>query len=420
MSDNAVQAQTASNRQPLISINGWRRITQFSIMALLLILPFMGWIRLDTTNLGGHFDITLIKLSFFGKSIWLNDFFIVNLVFLWFIALFTFFSVVLGRVFCGWVCPQTLCSELVTDGSKGNIFLKFLISLGISLYISANTLLYFAKFDYLKSGFMEPSKHPVVFWSFWIITAIGLVDMFVYRHTFCNGFCPYGWLQSIFQGEDAIVVRFETDRESDCINCEQCVKTCYMGIDIRKGPLQMECQKCGKCIDACRMVLQKKNVKKLIRFAVETPYGKVGKLFSFRSSSLTAVFLILTGVIAFVVAGKKPFHLVVTRNSSYTSNIKSDKLINSYKLEIDSYGNKDRSLVLSLSGIAGVKLLKKNNIVKIKAGKRKILRVFVAAPTKTLVDGVNPLHFTIMDIADHKMIVTRENSFVYEKTRHDK
>jgi len=415
MPHSAAVLQATKKRQPIISINGWRRITQFSVMALLLILPLMGWVRLDTTSLGGKFDITLLKLSFFGKSIWLNDFFIVNLVFLWFVALFTFFSVVLGRVFCGWVCPQTLCSELVTDNSKGNIFLKFLISLGVGLYLSGNTLLYFVGPNYLKSGFLEPVKYPVVFWSFWIIAAIVLIDMFVYRHTFCNGFCPYGWLQSIFQGEDAIVVRFDTDRESECVKCEQCVKTCYMDIDIKEGPLQIECQKCGKCIDACRRVLQKKNIKKLIRFAVETPHGETGKLFSFRSSSLTAVFLILTGLITFIVVNKKPFHLVVNRNSSYSSPLKSNSPINSYKLEVDSYGDKDTSLVLSVSGILGVKILRKHKIIDIKAGEKKVIRVFVAAPRETLEAGVNPLQFTIRDIADYKMIITRENSFVYGK-----
>jgi len=399
--------------QPLISINGWRRIAQVCVIGFLFILPLMGWLRLDTTGLGGRFDITLLKLQFFGKSIWLNDFFIVNLVFLWLIALLTFFSVVLGRVFCGWICPQTPFSELVVNNSKGKVFPKLLVSLGIGLYFSVNSLLYFVDVRYLLSGFTAPTKHPVVFCSFWVITAIGFVDMFVYRHTFCNGFCPYGWLQSIFQGENAIVVRFDEKRESECLKCRQCVKVCYMGIDIRNGPLQMECQKCGKCIDSCRDVVRKTGIKKFIRFAVENPKGESSHLFSFRSFSLAIVLLALTGLIFFMVNGKQIFHLVVNRNSNYTSTSKSKNIINAYRLEIDSYSEVNSNIVIAVSGINGVRLLRKNTSVKVKAGDRKILRVFISAPKENLSKGVNPLHFTIRDLKDPDVTITEKNSFIY-------
>ncbi len=405
--------------RPLISINGLRRIVQLSLLGVLLVLPLMNLLRLDTMSLGGSFDISSLKLHLFGAEIWLNNFFVINLSFLWLIALFTFFSVVLGRVFCGWICPQTLFSELVVNGSKGKLIGKALFSLLLSLYVSFNTLLYFVDLSYLEIGLLNPKSFPVIFWSFWIITLIFFVDLFVYRHVFCNGFCPYGWLQSIFQNENAIVVRYDKSRNKECLKCKKCVTCCYMDIDIRQGPLQMECQKCGKCIDACRDAVRDEGIKKFISFSVENPKGEPGRILSFRSASLCVVLAVLTGLIAFFIVNSGSFKLVVNRNSSYMPISKSKDHINSYRLEIDSIDGEEHSLVLGVSGIKGVKILKKNNIVSVKGGKKKIVRVFVSAPKENLKDGVNSIKFTITDIKNPKLQDSKANSFVYHEHNKD-
>ncbi|WP_199120432.1 cytochrome c oxidase accessory protein CcoG [Pedobacter sp. ASV28] len=245
------------------------------------------------------------KFVFFGLIFTPQDFYLFALAMLIFILFIVCFTVVFGRLWCGWACPQTIFMEMVfrrieywiegdanqqrkldkqewnaekilKKGSKQLIFL--LISFGI-----ANTFLaYMMGADQLYQIIIEPiSEHLVGFLSIWIFTLI-FYGVFAYvREVVCTVICPYGRLQGVLLDNKSLIVAYDETRgeprghmqksidqpkKGDCIDCGLCVQVCPTGIDIRKGT-QLECVNCTACIDACDEVMLKINrPQKLIGF----------------------------------------------------------------------------------------------------------------------------------------------------------
>src|SRR5690606_11396773 len=242
----------------------------------------------------------------FGTVFWPQDLHIFvfgMLIGLVFIVLFT---VVYGRVWCGWACPQTIFLELIfrkieywIEGDanqqrkrdKGpntseKIFkktLKHVIYFLISFLISNLFLAYVIGVDALYQIITEPVGQHIG----------GLVSMIVFTFLFygvfafvreivCTHICPYGRLQGVLLDDQSLVVAYNYQRGEprgkikkgaeqqqelgDCIDCTLCVQVCPTGIDIRDG-LQLECVNCTACIDACDSVMEKINrPKRLIGF----------------------------------------------------------------------------------------------------------------------------------------------------------
>jgi cytochrome c oxidase accessory protein FixG len=271
---------------------------------LLLLLFFSPYVKLNGEQLV-LLNFLERKFVFFGLIFTPQDFYLFALAMLIFILFIVCFTVVFGRLWCGWACPQTIFMEMVfrrieywiegdanqqrkldeqewnaekilKKGSKQLIFL--LISFGI-----ANTFLaYMIGTDQLYQIITEPiSEHLVGFVSIWIFTLI-FYGVFAYvREVVCTVICPYGRLQGVLLDNKSLIVAYDETRgeprghmqknidqhkKGDCIDCGLCVQVCPTGIDIRKGT-QLECVNCTACIDACDEVMLKINrPQKLIGF----------------------------------------------------------------------------------------------------------------------------------------------------------
>lgn len=344
--------------------------TAFSILYLVLLfgLPFVSY-RGNPLFL---FNITESKFIFFGQVFLPQDFILFGIGMLVFLLFIVVFTLIYGRVFCGWACPQTIFLEMVfrrieywiegpahkqeraNNGQwtteiwirKG---LKHLVFLGISFLIANTFLSYIIGLKELNKIIHEPvSEHLVGFLTILVFTGV-FYGVFAYvREIVCTVVCPYGRLQSVLLDKNSIVVSYDYERGEprnkkrssadvgDCIDCNMCVNVCPTGIDIRNGT-QLECVNCTACIDACNAMMT--NIKKplgLIRYASENDIAQREKpKLTYRIKTYSAVLVILLGILAALLITRSQFDATVLRVPGQLLQENADGTIsNLYKIKI--------------------------------------------------------------------------------------
>ncbi|MFN0275400.1 MAG: cytochrome c oxidase accessory protein CcoG [Chitinophagales bacterium] len=351
----------------------YRSLLSYIYLAVFIILPFL--------KINGHplflFDVPGREFILFGVIFWPQDFFIFAIGMLTFMVFIVFFTVVYGRVFCGWACPQTIFMEMVfrkieywIEGSaeqqkrldkqhwnrekilkKGG---KHILFYAISFLISNLFLAYIIGVDELSKIIAAPVSHNIG--GFFALLAFSGVFYAVFafaREMVCTFACPYGRLQGVLLDKNSIVVAYdykrgeprekishekETPLSGDCIDCAMCVKVCPTGIDIRNGT-QLECINCTACIDACDAVMEKVHRPKgLIRYASENNIANKQKLeITPRMVAYSAVLTALVVVLSIILVSREHFDASITRaqgqlyqktDSTHYSNLYNIKLIN--------------------------------------------------------------------------------------------
>lgn len=328
----------------------YNRRTLLSI-AYLIVLFGLPFIKVDDHPL---FLMNVVERRFilFGQIFWPQDFFIFAVGLLLFIVFIALFTVVFGRVFCGWICPQTIFMEMVFrkieyffegDAAQQKILAKapwngakILKKSGkwaafwIVSFVIANTFLsYIIGIDELEKIITEPiEKHIGGFVAILIFTGIFFFVYLWFREQVCTAVCPYGRLQGVLLDKSSIVVVYDYVRGEprgkfhknedrvigDCIDCHQCVKVCPTGIDIRNGT-QMECVNCTACIDACNHMMDAVGLPRdLIRYASETGLEtRKPARFTLRMKAYTVVMVLLLGVEAFLLVTRSDVSVNILR-----------------------------------------------------------------------------------------------------------
>lgn len=241
-------------------------------MAVLLVAFFLSapWINIDGWQLL-HVDLTGRVLTVLGVSFYAHEVPALLLLAMIFLFAVAWVTAVFGRVWCGWVCPETVFTEFVFrrierwiegDGltrrkldaapwtvekalKKGFKWALFYL---LGVVIAATAVRFFVDGNPVDPVTGAPRT----------VVALGAFFAFAFgwlREGFCIAICPYGRLQSLMIDEHTLNVAYDTSR-SDCIDCNRCVQVCPTGIDIRKG-LQLECVACTSCADACDAVMAK-------------------------------------------------------------------------------------------------------------------------------------------------------------------
>ncbi|WP_282132198.1 cytochrome c oxidase accessory protein CcoG [Cellulophaga baltica] len=363
----------------------YRKYVSYFLLAFLVASPFV--------KINGNqflmFNVLERRFNIFGFPFWPQDFhlFVISMIIgVIFIALFT---VAFGRIFCGWMCPQTIFLEMVfrriefwIDGDRGaqikldrqewnaekikKRVLKWIIFFIISFLIANVFLAYLIGSDrliqYVTDG---PGQHVSTMISLLIFTAIFYFVFAWFREQVCIIACPYGRMQGVLLDNKSIVVAYDhkrgenengrkkwrknEDREAlgngDCIDCFQCVNVCPTGIDIRNGT-QLECVNCTACIDECDTIMEKVNLPKgLIRYASEDEIVKKEKFkFTPRLKGYTAILVILTGVLIGMLFLRNdieanilrlPGQLYEHKEGNIISNVYTYKLLNKTNKDID-------------------------------------------------------------------------------------
>jgi cytochrome c oxidase accessory protein FixG len=313
---------------------------------------------------------------------WSQDFFIFGLGMLTFIIFIALFTVVFGRVFCGWACPQTVFMEMMfrrieyliegdathqkalnhAPWNSNKIIkrlLKYVIFFTLSFLIANTLLSYIIGADEVIKLATEPiSMHRGGFTALMIFTGVFFFVYLWFREQVCLIVCPYGRMQGVLLDKNSIVVAYDYTRGEnrhkfkknevrtggDCIDCGLCVKVCPTGIDIRNGT-QLECVNCTACIDACDHMMESVALPKgLIRYDSENGIkNKVRLSFTTRMKAYTVVLLLLIGLEVFLLATRSDYDATVLRAKgtlyqdqpdNQVSNLYSIKLVNKTRNEL--------------------------------------------------------------------------------------
>ena len=385
-------------KKPKGKLYNLRTLASIIYLIVFFTLPF---IKVDDEPLF-MFNVLQRKFIFFGQVFWPQDFFIFALGFLVFIVFIILFTVVFGRVFCGWACPQTIFMEMIfrkieywLDGDYNAQYrlkemswnaykirkriTKMAVFYFISFIIANFFLAYIIGMDEVLAMVKEgiPSN-PGTFISLLGFAAVFFFVYYWFREQVCIVVCPYGRLQGVLLDKKSIVVAYDYVRgeprgkikkiqtdsfggkegewdTGDCVDCSACVKVCPTGIDIRNGT-QMECVNCTACIDACNVIMDKVGKPRgLIRYDSEENIAHSKKTkFNWRFVAYSFVLLLLTSVLMIMLATREDVDARILRTAGQMFQTLPDgRVSNLYNIKLANKTRKDIPVNLKLENIKG-------------------------------------------------------------------
>jgi cytochrome c oxidase accessory protein FixG len=409
----------------------YRTLLSYFFLGLLFAAPFIKFNGEQLVLL----DVLQRKFVFFGIIFWPQDFYLFVLAILTFIVFIVLFTVVFGRVFCGWICPQTIFLEMVfrkieywIEGEpvkqkklneRPMDFDKFwrkAVKHGlfflISFFIANVFLAYIIGSDALIEIITQPiASHLSGFISIWIFTFVFYLVFSRVREIVCTVICPYGRLQGVLLDSQSIIVAYDYNRgeprgkvqkglenqKGDCIDCKLCVQVCPTGIDIRNGT-QMECTNCTACIDACDMVMEKTHRPlRLIGFKSEEEI-KSRKPFrlSRRMYGYAAVLVVLMSLLSFLMIDRSDVKTTILRASGTLYQMRNDKMVsNLYNAELVNKTSKALEFEI-VPDDKSIKLEYIQKEQKLAYGGRVKLTFFVLMPQNEVKKFKSEIKFTLL------------------------
>ena len=371
---------------------GTFRKLKWVAMALLLGIyygaPWLRWDRGENApDQAILIDLNHTRAYFFGIEIWPQEiYYITGILILAAVGLF-FVTSLLGRVWCGYACPQTVWTDLfvwverIVQGDRnarkkldespwtfkkiGKKGLTHIIWLLIGLCTGGAWVFYFNDAPTL----LDQIVHFDVPWSVggWVVGltfSTYLMAGFA-REQVCTYMCPYARFQSAMFDKDTLIIAYDEARgekrgkhkagdswedRGHCIDCDSCVVVCPMGIDIREG-LQMECIACGLCVDACNDVMEKIGLPKgLIRYDTESK--KKFNPFRPRTFWYGGIISIVSGLMLYTLLTRSPLemHVIHDRNPLFVK-LSDGSFRNGYNITIINKHYEDKSYALTVQGL---------------------------------------------------------------------
>nr|WP_314896052.1 cytochrome c oxidase accessory protein CcoG [uncultured Flavobacterium sp.] len=382
-------------KKPTGKFYDYRKWVSYFLLIVLVANPF---IKING-NQFMMFNILERRFNIFGFPFWPQDIYLFVLFMIIGVIFVILFTVIFGRIFCGWICPQTIFLEMVfrrieywIEGDRGAQIrlekqewdaekirkkgFKWSIFLIISFFIANVFLAYLMSSDKLFLMIEEgPENHVSTLVSLLIFTGVFYFIFAWFREQVCIIACPYGRLQGVLLDDKSINVAYDFVRgekevgrakfnkqedraatgKGDCIDCKQCVNVCPTGIDIRNGT-QMECINCTACIDECDTIMDNVGLPRgLIRYASEDEIEKKVKFkFTPRMKGYTAVLAILTGILIGLLFLRSDVEASILRLPGQLFQHKGDNISNVYTFKIINKTNTNfNDIHFKLVGIKG-------------------------------------------------------------------
>jgi len=373
----------------------WRRVVAYTLIPFFVLLP---WIRINGKP-AVLIDLAAREFTFFGTTFLPTDTVLLMLfVASVFVTIF-FVTALLGRVWCGWACPQTVYMEFLYrpierffDGppdARGRAnrpatgfrkIMKYLAFLAASLILAHIFLAYFVGVDQLFQWMRQsPLEHPKSFLVVMFVTAAMMFDFGFFREQVCILCCPYGRFQSVMLDRNSMIISYDEERGEprgkarrrtttdgdvalrvvgDCVDCSKCVTTCPTGIDIREG-LQLECIGCAQCIDACNSVMEKLGRPKgLIRYSSQARMqGNSSRLIRTRVIIYPLILAVLVSAFIFKLANQSPMDVTLLpgQRRPYVM-LENGDVQNEVRLKLVNRTDDRRRYEVRLTGIDGARL----------------------------------------------------------------
>lgn len=375
-----------------------RFFTKRKIVSSILLVIFFGlpWLKWN----GDPFVMLNVferKFIVFGFAFYPQDFLLLALLV---VALFFFifaFTSVLGRIWCGWGCPQTIFLELVyrrieywiegdsvaqrklnkapwTGRKVWKRSLKHTLFVAIALAVSHTVIAFVIGVDQIIANYQAPFSENVLFFSILLLNGGAFYFVFAwFREQACIFICPYGRLQGVLLNNKSLVISYDHVRgeprgklkkqatnpdQGDCIDCKACVAVCPTGIDIRNGT-QLECVNCTACIDACDDIMDRVNKPRgLVRYASQEMIEKGTKF-----KVTTQAYVYAAGLLAimagffFLLSTSGDLHTKLLRAPGQTYTMTSEgNVTNLYNISVTNKSTEERDLDFKLADHTNGKL----------------------------------------------------------------
>ncbi len=380
-----------------------RILVSYVLLIILFVLPFL------KHNGEPLFMLNVLERKFliFGMVFTPQDLHLFAIGMIAFMLFIVFFTFVFGRLFCGWICPQTIFMEMVyrrieyaiegdapaqkrlnsmpwTTNKILKKTLKHVIFLILAFVFISMAMSLVVGIDKIKETWAAPFDNSSLFIA---ITVISLIFYFIFaffREQVCTNVCPYGRMQSVLLVDDSIVVHYDfvrgekraslkdrnklikageakEDEFGDCIDCGQCVAVCPTGIDIRNGT-QLECINCTACMDACDDVMVKINKPTgLIRYSSEKSI-KEGVPFKLpgRAKAYIAVLFVIFALFVYMASNRVALEGIVLRTPGMTYQYAegdSTHILNVYNYKLINKTSEDlKNISIKVKGIKDANL----------------------------------------------------------------
>ncbi len=335
-------------------IQRWRWLVKALLVAAALGVPFLH-IRGQSAF---RFDVPSLQLHFFGATVSMDQFFLVLVVILFLSFFIVFLTILFGRIWCGWLCPQTVLVELtgfIDRPGRQGIAYRVLATgalLAISVLLSADIIWYFVEPGRFLAGIRAGTLGTVERWSWIVLSSLTFLNFQLLRRTFCVTVCPYAKLQGALFDDRTLVIAGDAGRMDLCMHCDACLRACPVGIDVRKG-LQSECVACARCIDACAQQMKRRDLASLIgyRFGVAPIEGGLLRRPVVLSGAATTVFILL---FIGLLAASEPVDMDISQDPAAPPvRLNDTTVVNSYFLLLTNRTDSPKELAISAKGSEG-------------------------------------------------------------------
>jgi cytochrome c oxidase accessory protein FixG len=382
-------------RKPKGRFYQWRVYLSWILLGILFVNPF---IKIHGNPLL-MLNVVTRRFSILGHIFWPQDMALLAVALLLYFTGIMIFTAAYGRLWCGWVCPQTLFMEMVfrrieyfIEGDSraqralaaapwmarkiGLKLAKHAVFFGLSFVISNLLLSYIIGTDQLFAIITDnPSRHLAGLAYLLAFTGVFYAIFARFREQACTFICPYGRFMSTVLDENTVVVAYEHKRgeqrapldrrqspaqrrqagRGDCVDCKLCVAVCPTGIDIRDGN-QMECVNCTACIDACEGVMAKTGRPRgLIRYASLNSIER-GEKFRLtpRMIGYSTVLSVLIGLFVFLVLTRSNVEATLLRApGAMFQQLPDGNLVNLYTLQLVNKTSQAVPVQLKLENVPG-------------------------------------------------------------------
>ena len=433
----------------------YKRLRVVAHALLILVFLILPWIRI-----GGHqallLDVAHRKFAIFGLTFWAHDAPMLVFIFGGAALSIVFMTALLGRVWCGWACPQTVFIEaffrrietwiegdhiarkkLDQEPWNSDKFFKraakWSIFTAVALVITHSLLAYFIGTDELAHMIRRPpSESPSSFLLMTVTSGIILFDFGWFREQFCTIACPYGRFQSVLMDEHSLVVAYDIARGEprkgsadattagkvgDCVSCNRCVAVCPTGIDIRRGT-QLECVACTACADACDDVMVRVHKPTgLIRYTSEIELkGKKQKPIRPRTVIYALILAGIASALIWNVKTRTPVSAAYIRAADTPFSQTNDEhgvpiILNRFKVDITNQTFDDLSIALETT-VPGSKVATAQNPYLLRAGQKAAIDIFVEFPKISLSQGKVMTKLNVVNTANRAVLFSDEVSLV--------
>lgn len=456
----------------------WRIKRYYLFIFLTVVALILPWIKINESYFFllnfDKLELHLAFVKFDMQELYLLPFLLMIL----FLGIFGM-TVMGGRVFCGWICPQTIFRVIYRDLIETKLLklrkriknkqlepdmsifqnkikraVAILIWTALAFLASADLIWYFVPPEDFFNHLANPLDHMILLGTL-VASAIFLIyDIVFLKEDYCIYVCPYSRVQSVLYDENTVMALYNTNRgghiydehkvkqftkqkdiqvkepHAECTACESCVTVCPTHIDIRKG-LQLECINCLECVDACTVVMGKLGKPSLVTWSSEYEIiDKKGKTQYFRPKIIAYVVLLVGLTVGMVFMGSNKEHMLLNINKEnrlYSVQKTGDgKIIvdNAYEFLLQNTQNEKMSfyfeVILPKEVKGKLEIIKPKETFDVTPGVKKkkivVLRTYDALANDGRHDTIIPITIRAYALGhEDKIVVFRESTFTYPR-----